>query len=152
MTVPKFVHQPQLSAFNATNDAEFDWYTPVAVILKPASAKDLKKRLQEDSGSRFSPFAQPYHPAGRSWPPIQDPWEFDPWSPYQSREDDDADDRLSQFYNSYDLPDSIQGKLLSLARMGLVAIPREEIGFRSGENSPANQEADGTVFCFAASI
>ncbi len=136
--------------FNATDDdSEFDWYTPVAVILKPASQKELKRRLQEDDGiSQFSPlFPDYYHQAIPPWPSIQDPWEFNAQSPYQSREYDD--DRLSQVYNSYDLPDNIQGRLLSLARMGLVAIPKEEIVSRSGEINLTNQEEHGTRIMFS---
>ena len=33
------------------DDSEFDWYTPVAVILKPATKKELKKRLQENDAA-----------------------------------------------------------------------------------------------------
>lgn len=131
------------------DDSEFDWYTPVAVILKPASEKELKRRLQEDDGiSQFSPsFPEYYHQASPPWPSIQDPWEFNPPSPYQSRKDDD--DGLKNFYNAYELPDNVQGRLLFLARMGLVAIPKEEIVSRSGEINLTNQEEQGTRIVFS---
>ena len=137
MATPK--HYRQGSSNVTDDDSDFDWYTPVAVILKPATQKELKKRFQEDDASRFSSFPQYRHPFS---PPLPresyDPWENDHWSQYQSREDED--DVFRDFYNSYDMPDSVQGRLLSLARMGLVAIPRDEIGAQGESDNPINQD------------
>ena len=60
------------------DDSEFDWYTPVAVILKPATQKELKKRLQEDDASRYSSFPQYHHPFSPPLPREYDPWENNP--------------------------------------------------------------------------
>lgn len=91
-------------------DGEFDWYTPIAVILKPASQQDLIKRLEElgvdnDQFSSFPDYPYPFSPA------IQNQWEFD-------AQMFDHNDMLHYFYN---LPHFVQERLLSLARMGLVA-------------------------------
>lgn len=101
---------------NETAD-ELDWYKPVAVILKPATNEDLLKRFQLDQ------LSQP------EWPPVQDYSPFDPWTPYESRSrKHNNEDKLREFYETYNLPGQVEGNLLSIARMGLVAIPRNEIG------------------------
>ncbi len=145
MTLPKLSRSKELTSNITDESDEFDWYTPVAVILKPASQKEFKKRLQEDDGNTFFPFQQYQHQASSPfWSPFQDPWDFHPRFPYPLGEEDD--DGLSDFYNSYELPESVQGKLLSLARLGLVAIPREEIGPRSsGWSNTMNREGEGNM-------
>lgn len=112
----------QYPSINVTED-EFEWYTPVAVILKPASNKDLQTRLLDDVKNQPFPSSV--------WPPVRDTWPFDPWAPYDGDRNinvrQDSDDSLREFYETYHLPSRVQGNLLSLARMGLVAIPRKEI-------------------------
>lgn len=96
---------------------ELNWYKPIAVILKPATNEDLQKRLQLDV-----PLPHPV------WPKVEDDLAFNPWTPYESRNAEIYEDKLREFYETFDLPRQIERNLLSIARMGLVAIPRTEIG------------------------
>ena len=123
------------SFYVADNNLQFVWYTPAAVILKPATQKEWKKRLQEDV-RQFSLF-QHYHPPFSS----SSSWKINPY--YQPRKYES--DVLRDFYSSYDMPGSVQGRLLSLARMGLVAIPREEIDSQSKRHCPINHDKQGDM-------
>lgn len=116
------------TVFNGT-DNEFDWYKPIAVILKPASSKDLQKRFDVDIEDDHFESMAPRH-----WP------SFDPWTSYETgSEEDNESDQLRQLY---DLPNKVEGNLISLARMGLVAIPRKEINHQDSgkvENESKDQ-------------
>lgn len=145
--------QPELesaesASFNVTNeDDEFSWYKPVAVILKPATQQDFEKLLKDDKLDEL--LRPPYYqqrqqpPRPSYWSPsapVQDSWGFDPEEfppPYQGRHYE-RPDRLREAYDRFDLPDHVQGNLLSLARMGLVAIPTKEIG--STKNDADNEQ------------
>ena len=111
---------------------EVDWYKPVALILKPASERDLQKRFQmaraEEDGSFSLDSHYKYHKTANSFrPSFQDPyWEFNQREPFQQAREEDGD-RLRDYYQSYGVPEQTQGNLLSLARLGLVAIPRREV-------------------------
>jgi hypothetical protein len=128
---------PEESA-NATSDDELSWYKPVAVILKPATQRDFQELLESDRMDELlhPSFSRPaFYQQRRSsyWPsPAQDSWgEFGPaeeFPPYYERPD-----RLREAYNRFDLPEHLQSNLLSLARMGLVAIPTKEIGGRKND-------------------
>jgi hypothetical protein len=133
---------PEESA-NATSDDELSWYKPVAVILKPATQRDFQELLESDRMDELlnPSFSRPaFHQQWRSsyWPsPAQDSWgEFDPAEelpPYYQGRHYERPDRLRDAYNRFDLPDHLQSNLLSLARMGLVAIPTKEIGGRKND-------------------
>lgn len=86
------------SPVNVTND-EFDWYTPIAVILKPTSNKDLQKHLPVNFDN------QPLPSSGPVWPPVQDTWPFDPLSSnFHGRTENteqENGDRLREFYQAY---------------------------------------------------
>lgn len=115
-------------SFKAFDDDEVDWYKPVAVILKPASERDLHKRFQAMNvdDESFSSDSQHYHPASPFSPTFQESYGgFNPYAPYQQARGED--DRLRDFYQSYGVPERTQGNLLSLARMGLIAIPKKEV-------------------------
>ncbi len=120
--------QPEQAEIVKADEDEIGWYKPVAVILKPASEKDLQKRFQavnadDDSVPSYSQYWQSANPF---WSTFQDPyWGFNPYAPYQQASDDD--DRLRDYYQSYGVPERTQGNLLSLARLGLVAIPKKEV-------------------------
>ena len=95
-------------------DEDFDWYKPVAVILKPASKRDLhQKRLlpliNVDEILFVSSFSRLHRPSllPPYWPFVHDHCAFH---------------RLTHIYR-YELPGHEKRNLLSLARMGLVAIP-----------------------------
>lgn len=161
-------------AENATDD-EFDWYTPIAVILRPASSKDIQKQVLDTYLKGDGAFPQSQHPLAAqqlpqqpypyydsfpppfsvgmqhpfydfNQPPLEQPTRF----PYQQNtppflpREEDGDDRLREFYESYnDLPSRVQSNLLNLARMGLVAIRRKEVNSREDDdenNSKINNE------------
>lgn len=136
--VARNVEAEESASVNSTSeDEEFSWYKPVAVILKPATRRDFQELLKGDQMEELlhPPHRYPYdHHSLRSpyWPPAvpQDSWELpDPeeFPPYQGRHYE-RPDRLRDAYERFDLPDRVQSNLLSLARMGLVAIPTKEIG------------------------
>lgn len=169
--------KPTANTNSTDNDDEFDWYTPIAVILRPASAKDIQKQmletLMEDDDDWMSqqqpPLAAqrrqpssyydsyynrpPYYSSSVWQQPFHDYYysrptpESTPWSPFQRSPpppsqmsgEMDGDDRLREFYDSYELPGRVQGNLLSLARMGLVAIPRKEVNYREDDNENINK-------------
>lgn len=112
------------SAANVT-DNEFDWYTPIAVILKPTSKKDIQTRLP------FNFDNHPLPPSDPEWPPVQDTWPLDPLSPYDYARtrniEQESGDRLREFYETYNLLNKVQSNLLSFARMGLVDVSTKEI-------------------------
>jgi hypothetical protein len=152
--------QPEELASSVSNetssddDDEFSWYKPVAVILKPATQRDFQKLLKDDrildelirpphyykspNYYHHQPDPAPQRPS--YWPSsaVQDSWEFENpqgFPPYsQGRHyERQQPDRLRDVYDRFDLPDHVQGNLLSLARMGLVAIPTKEIGSRKND-------------------
>lgn len=92
------------------NDTDVVWYKPIAVILKPATIEDLQNRLLQSRS------------------PIQQYWPFDPRTQYEFRNGNPYQDKLREFYETFDLPEEVEGSLLSIARMGLVAIPKDEMG------------------------
>lgn len=115
-------------AFKAFEDDEVDWYKPVAVILKPASEKDLQKRFEAMNADdeSFSSDSQHYQPVNPFSPTFQDSYKgFNPYASYQQARGEE--DRLRDFYQSYGVPERTQGNLLSLARLGLIAIPKKEV-------------------------
>jgi hypothetical protein len=140
--IPNF--QPEESA-NVTSDDELSWYKPVAVILKPATQRDFQELLKSDRVDELlQPSHSPFHQQRPyDWPsPAQDSWYFDPEElpPYQGRQFE-RPDRLRDAYDRFDLPVRVQSNLLSLARMGLVAIPTKEIGHKND----ATEELGKTV-------
>jgi hypothetical protein len=134
--------QPEESA-NVTSDDELSWYKPVAVILKPATQRDFQELLESDRMDELlhPSFSRPaFYQQRRSsyWPsPAQDSWgEFGPAEelpPYYEGRHYERPDRLREAYNRFDLPEHLQSNLLSLARMGLMAIPTKEIGGRKND-------------------
>ncbi len=120
--------------FNMTDD-EFNWYKPVAVILKPASKRDLQQRLLQIN---FDEFLLASYPPSLlpPWPFVQDYSAFRRWINYQSS------DRLRDVYRRYELAGDVERRLTSLARMGLVAIPKvTKINHqRSGNNRNQEQQ------------
>lgn len=132
---------------NATEGDEVDWYTPVAVILKPASERDLKKRFKanEDRVDPPTDYDGAYQSSRLAWPPTRELDSFNPFwpnpydwqTPYQG---DDGQDRLREVYQAYDVPTRVQGNLLSLARMGLVAIPRKEVNHAGDDDTTSETE------------
>ncbi|XP_046632139.1 uncharacterized protein LOC124311810 isoform X2 [Daphnia pulicaria] len=119
--------------FNMTDD-EFNWYKPVAVILKPASKRDLQQRLLQVNVDEF------LLPSYQSsllppWPFVQDYSAFRRWINYQSS------DRLRDVYRRYELlAGHVERRLTSLARMGLVAIPKVTKINRQRSGNNRNQE------------
>jgi hypothetical protein len=130
---------PQADA-EATDD-DISWYKPIAVILKPATEKDLEERLLSsstriDNDDDSSPLNYHQRPAV----PLQQqpllPWPYgsSPWAPphfsrnIHDQHQQQQKDRLKNYYASLNLPGRVQGNLLSLARMGLVAIPNKDVG------------------------
>ena len=123
----------------ATDD-DISWYKPIAVILKPATEKDLEERLLSsstriDNDDDVSPLNYRQRPAVRLQQQPLLPWPYgsSPWAPpHFSRnihgQHQQQKDRLKNYYASLNLPGRVQGNLLSLARMGLVAIPNRDIG------------------------
>lgn len=101
---------------------DFNWCKPVAVILKPASKRDLQQRLLQASVEEIlfpSSYSRLHQPSPLPpWPFVQDYWALRRW------ENDEASDRLRDLYSRYELPGQVKRKLLSLAGMGLVAVPR----------------------------
>jgi hypothetical protein len=102
--------------FNMTDD-EFNWYKPVAVILKPASKRDLQQRLLRVNVDEF---LFPSYPPSLlpPWPFVQDYSAFRRWINYQSN------DRLRDVYRRYELAGHVERRLTSLARMGLLPFRR----------------------------
>lgn len=138
--------QPEESANATASHDELSWYKPVAVILKPATQRDFQELLESDRMDELlhPSFSRPaFHQQRRSsyWPSPahQDSWgEFDPEElpPYYYQQQGrhyERPDRLRDAYSRFDLPDHLQSNLLSLARMGLVAIPTKEIGGRKND-------------------
>jgi hypothetical protein len=115
-------------------DEEFNWYKPVAVILKPASKRDLQQRLLQVNVDEFLLASYP--------PSLLPPWPFVEdysalfrrWINYQSS------DRLRDVYRRYELAGHAERRLTSLARMGLVAIPKVTKINRQRSGDNRNQE------------
>ncbi len=115
------------------SDDEFNWYKPVAVILKPASKRDLQQRLLQVNVDEF--LFPSYQPSLLPpWPFVQDYSAFRRWINYQSS------DRLRDLYSRYELPGHVEHRLTSLARMGLVAIPKTTKINRQRNGNNRNQE------------
>lgn len=114
-------------------DDELSWYKPIAVILKPASERDLRDRLLETENEDPFQFRSnnQYQPPPPSWPSVREYSSYDPWAGYHPARRFGGDDRLRDVYQKFQLPSKLQGNLLSLARMGLVAIPTKEIGIKN---------------------
>ncbi len=127
-TQPK-MRQPQ---FTITDD-EFNWYKPVAVILRPASKRDLQQRLLRVNVDEF---LFPSYPPSLlpPWSFVQDYSAFRRWINYQSS------DRLRDVYRRYELAGHVERRLTSLARMGLVAIPKVTKINRQRSGNNRNQE------------
>ena len=140
----------QLLARNVT-DEDFDWYKPVAVILKPASKRDLhQKRLlpviRIDEILFISSFSRLHRPSllPPYWPIVQDHLAMHRLTHIYQQSD-----RLRDLFNRYELPGHEEHNLLSLARMGLVAIPKvKEINHQRnyGNHGEQNPEQSKIIF------
>ncbi len=153
--------QPEESGNATISDDELSWYKPVAVILKPATPRDFQELLKSDRimdellHPSFSnrPFIHRQRRPAPYWPSaaVRDTWEFDPaeeFPPYyQQGRHYERPDRLRDAYNRFDLPDHLQSNLLSLARMGLVAIPTKEIGGRKNDATEELGKMVNVVTC-----
>ncbi len=115
-------------------DDEFNWYKPVAVILKPASKRDLQQRLLQINFDKF--LLASYPPSLLPpWPFVQDySAYFRRWINYQSS------DRLRDVYRRYELAGHVERRLTFLGRMGLVAIPKVKKINRQRSGNNRNQE------------
>lgn len=115
---------------------EISWYKPIAVILKPATEKDLEERLKlsprTDEELPFEYRQHPDVPVPFQQQPLF-PWDYESASPWASpfarnSHRGQPEDGLKNYYASLNFPGNVQANLLALARMGLVAIPKKEIG------------------------
>lgn len=102
---------------------------PAAANLYRSSAYDYAD--EEDTGDRYRAPDAPVAIAGIIH--------------HQHRQDveQQQDDSLADYYREMELPIGVQGRLLSLARMGLVAIPRNEIGTGSNQGTSTDDMTDG---------
>lgn len=132
-------------------DGELGWYKPVAVILKPATERDLQERLlqaeEEEDPYMFHRYNQ-FRSAPPPWLSVPEHPPYDPWADLHQGRHFGREDRLSDVYQRFKLPSHVQGNLLSLARMGLVAIPAKEIGLQnrgSVEEEEQQQSEDALI-------
>jgi hypothetical protein len=140
----------------ATDD-DISWYKPIAVILKPATEKDLEERLlssstridNDDDVSQLNYHQRPAVPLQQQ-PLLPWPYGSSPWAPphfsrnIHDQHQQQQKDRLKNYYASLNLPGRVQSNLLSLARMGLVAIPNKDVGRQhkvDGDDQIAQKDA-----------
>ena len=77
------------------DDEPMSWYKPIAVILKPATEKDLRERLNPSTRTTVN------HPQPQATSFQQHlPWAYpSPWTPYFFRRNDDVQQQNNWFRN-----------------------------------------------------
>jgi hypothetical protein len=127
------------------DDEPMSWYKPIAVILKPATEKDLRERLTPSTRTAIN------YPRPQSTSFQQHlPWAYrSPWSPYFFRRNDDVQQQNNWFRNVYgdlaadEIQDRQQDHSISLSSLGLAAYRIQDMF--------SDQEADGDGVRFRGS-
>ena len=124
------------------DDEPMSWYKPIAVILKPATEKDLRERLTPSTTTTIN------HPQPQATSFQQHlTWAYpSPWTPYFFRRNDDVQQPNNWLRNVYgdlaadEILDRHQDHTISLSSLGLAAYRTRDM-FTNQE-----AEADGVRF------